>query len=163
MTGDAANMETSRLLRVDMEQSPAAQRNPAVALELRVALVDLAEESHFSLNSGKNGPYVLGLTIVEDRLTFDVRVSGELSLLAFSLGLRPFRSVVRDYFTVCDSYYAAIRAASPSQIEAIDGGRRSLHNEGASRLRERLSDRITMDDDTARRLFTLLCVLHMRG
>src|SRR5690606_29952914 len=108
-------------------------------------------------------PYCLYLSIEENRLVVDVRTESEKPVLKAILSLTPFRRIIKDYFTVCESYYEAIKRASPSQIEAIDMGRRSLHNEGSELLRERLDGKIELDANTARRLFTLFCVLHIRG
>lgn len=155
--------DSRRLSRIDLEVPAAVSRSPAASHELRVALYDLTDDSRFDLGPDLPGPYVLGLHLVEDRLVFDLHDDSDNWLTTFNMGLRPFRSLIKDYFAVCDSYYSAIKSASPSQIEAIDMGRRGLHNEAASRLRDRLADRIGMDVDTARRLFTLICALHMRG
>ena len=109
------------------------------------------------------GPYSLHLGIEENRLVIDIRSEAEEPLGKVILALSPFRRIVKDYFQICESYYHAIKSASPSQIEAIDIGRRGLHNEGSDLLRERLAGKIELDSNTARRLFTLICVLHIRG
>jgi len=109
------------------------------------------------------GPYALQLGVAENRLVFDVRLADGTPVIAHMLSLTPFRSIVKDYFLICDSYYKAIRTSTPSQIEAIDMGRRGLHDEGSRVLMERLKDKIEVDFDTARRLFTLLSVLHWKG
>ena len=109
------------------------------------------------------GPYALHLSITENRLVFDIRQQDGAPLMAHLLSLTPFRRIVKDYFMICDSYYKAIRTATPTQIEAIDMGRRGLHNEGSELLQERLKEKIDVDFDTARRLFTLICVLHWKG
>ena len=106
---------------------------------------------------------MLRLGITENRLVFDIRREDDSPLMAHLLSLTPFRRIVKDYFMICDSYYKAIRTATPSQIEAIDMGRRGLHNEGSELLMERLKEKINLDFDTARRLFTLICVLHWKG
>jgi uncharacterized protein (UPF0262 family) len=155
--------DARRIERVVLDRKMRVRYSPAVEHELRVALYDLAEDNRFDLGDGLPGPYVLHLGVEDNRLIFDVRDAEGGELTRFNLPLTPFRSVIRDYFTVCDSYYAAIKSARPTQIEAIDMGRRGLHNEGAALLRERLSGRAAVDEDTARRLFTLLCVLHIRG
>jgi len=110
-----------------------------------------------------DGPYHLHLAVQENRLQFDVRDTTEKKLRDIILSLTPFRTIVKDYFMICESYYDAIKKLSPSQIEALDMGRRGLHNEGSELLRERLEGKIEIDFDTARRLFTLICVLHIRG
>ena len=111
--------------------------------------------------SARPGPYRLRIGIFEQRLVFDVRDADDTKLRDIVLSLTPFRKVVKDYFLVCESYYAAIKKLSPSQIEALDMGRRGLHNEGSELLRERLDGKIEIDLDTARRLFTLICALHI--
>ncbi len=166
MNGDDPSDRPSvagRIARVDLDRPARVRYSPAVEHELRVALYDLAEDNRFDLVDDLPGPYALRLVVEDNRLIFDVRNDGGGELTRFGLSLTPFRSVIRDYFTICDSYYTAIKSARPAQIEAIDMGRRGLHNEGAALLRERLSGRVSVDDDTARRLFTLLCVLHIRG
>jgi uncharacterized protein (UPF0262 family) len=152
-----------RICKVTLDERTVVRRSPEVEHERAVAIFDLIEESHFAPVGDVPGPYSLYLGIVENRLVIDVRTEqgGELSKVI--LALSPFRRIVKDYFTVCESYYQAIRSASPSQIEAIDMGRRGLHNEGSDLLRERLADKIELDATTARRLFTLICVLHIRG
>ena len=109
------------------------------------------------------GPYRLRLSVEENRLIFDIRLEGDEEHGKVMLSLTPFRRIIKDYFLICESYYDAIKSAAPAQIEAIDMGRRGLHNEGSTLLKERLSGKIDMDFDTARRLFTLICVLHIKG
>jgi uncharacterized protein (UPF0262 family) len=138
------------------------RRNPQVEHERAVAIYDLVEESRFAL-PGCDGPYHLRLSIENSQLEIAIDDCAGQPLQRISVALTPFRKVIKDYFTVCESYYAAIRTASPSRIEAIDMGRRSLHNEGAELLRRRLDGSVAMDTGTARRLFTLVCVLHFRG
>lgn len=154
-----------RIVNITLDERMGARRNPEVEHERAVAIYDLLEDNHFAPHGDFIGPFVLHLGIVENtRLVFEVydRTASE-QLCSIVLPLVPFRKLVKDYFLVCESYYEAIRTASPSQIEAIDMGRRGLHNEGAELLRERLSGKIEVDHDTSRRLFTLLCVLHVRG
>ena len=152
-----------KLVNVVLDETSVVRRSAEVEHERAVAIFDLVEGNDFALVDGAEGPYSLRLGVQENRLTFDVRNGDDETLATVRLPLTPFRSVIRDYFTVCEAYYAAIRTASPSRIEAIDVGRRSLHDEGAELLRERLDRRIEVDPDTARRLFTLICVLHVRG
>jgi uncharacterized protein (UPF0262 family) len=137
--------------------------HPDVERERTVAIYDLVDDNTFRLVGDTSGPYALHLSIVENRLIIDVRTEAGSPLSKVPLPLIPFRKLVKDYFTVCESYYEAIRTAMPSQIEAIDVGRRSLHDEGAERLCRYLVDKIELDLDTARRLFTLICVLHIRS
>jgi uncharacterized protein (UPF0262 family) len=157
--GDAAR----RIAKVTLDERTVVRRSPEVEHERAVAIFDLIEENHFAPIGDHGGPYSLHLGIEENRLVLDIRTEGDEPLGKVILALSPFRRVVKDYFTVCESYYHAIKRASPSQIEAIDMGRRGLHDEGAALLRERLSGKIDVDSNTARRLFTLICVLHIRS
>ncbi len=152
-----------RLIAVELDDALVVRRSPEVEHERRVAIYDILEDNDFALVEGGAGPYRLSLGVEENRVTFDVRDGSDARLARFRLPLTPFRGVIRDYFTICESYYEAIKTASPSRIEAIDIGRRSLHDEGAEILRERLAQRAEVDADTARRLFTLICVLHVKG
>lgn len=138
-------------------------RSPQVEHERKAAIFDLLEENSFALESGQGGPYNLHLSIEENRLAFDVRDTKDKPIKGFVLALSPFKSLIREYLMVCESYYQAIKSSSPSQIEAIDMGRRGLHNDGSTLLRERLEGKVKLDGNTARRLFTLVCVLHIRG
>jgi uncharacterized protein (UPF0262 family) len=128
-----------------------------------VAIYDLLEDNAFRPLGDYSGPYHLHLSIAENRLQLDILDEAQRSLDTVALPLLPFRRVIRDYFAVCETYYEAIKTASPARIEAIDMGRRGLHNEGSELLRERLDGKIEIDFQTARRLFTLICVLHIRG
>lgn len=153
-----------RIVRISLDEASIARRGPEIDHERAVAVYDLIESNRFEL-VGHEGPYHLRLFVEENRLMLDIRTdAGEEGepLLLIGLSLGPFRRVIKDYFTLCDSYYAAIRQASPSQIEAIDMGRRGLHNEGSEVLMERLAGKVRLDLDTARRLFTLICALHLR-
>ncbi len=152
-----------RLERITLDDGPVVRRSPEVEHERRVAIFDLLEENDFAPVDGKEGPYHLTIAIEENRLVFDVADTEDSRIVRVRLPLTPFRGIVRDYFTVCEAYYDAIKTAPPSRIEAIDMGRRGLHDEGAELLKERLAARIGVDADTARRLFTLICVLHVRG
>jgi uncharacterized protein (UPF0262 family) len=149
-----------RIIDIVLDEESVARRSPEVEHERAVALFDLIEENDFAL-VGTPGPYRLRIGIFEQRLVFDVRDEGDTKLRDIVLSLTPFRKVVKDYFLVCESYYAAIKKLSPSQIEALDMGRRGLHNEGSELLRERLDGKIEIDLGTARRLFTLICALHI--
>jgi uncharacterized protein (UPF0262 family) len=162
VTGQA-NDSTRRIAKVALDEHSVVRRSPEIEHERAVAIYDLIEENSFAPIGDDGGPYNLFLGIEENRLVFDIRREDETPVGKVMLALGPFRRVVKDYFTVCESYYAAIRNSSPSQIEAIDMGRRGLHNEGADLLRERLAGKIETDSNTARRLFTLICVLHLRG
>jgi uncharacterized protein (UPF0262 family) len=149
-----------RIIDIVLDEESVARRSPEVEHERAVALFDLIEENDFAL-VGTPGPYRLRIGIFEQRLVFDVRDTEDTKLRDIVLSLTPFRKVVKDYFLICESYYAAIKKLSPSQIEALDMGRRGLHNEGSELLRERLDGKIEIDLDTARRLFTLICALHI--
>ncbi len=159
-------MTTGRIARISIDEASIARRGVEVDHERAVAAYDLIESNRFEL-AGHDGPYHLKIFIEDNRLMLDIRREDGRSgdgeaLLLIGLSLSPFRRVIKDYFTLCDSYYAAIRQASPSQIEAIDMGRRGLHNEGSELLMERLAGKVALDLDTARRLFTLICALHLR-
>jgi uncharacterized protein (UPF0262 family) len=131
--------------------------------ERRVAIFDLLEANSFDVVDGPDGPYALVLSVVEQKLVFDVKLLDGTDVRIFVLSLSPFKRVVRDYFMICESYHQAIRQATPTQIEAIDMGRRGLHNEGSRLLEARLEGKVKLDFDTARRLFTLICALHVRN
>jgi len=157
------HVNTSRLIAVTLDEGSIARGNPNVDHEREVAILDLLEANSFALAGRDDGPYKLTLGIAEDRLV--VRVGNEKvdPLVTHVLSLSPFRRLIKDYFTVCDSYYAAIRSAPPSRIQSIDMGRRALHDDGSRLLTERLQGKISVDHDTARRLFTLICALHWQG
>ena len=154
--------ERARIARLALDDKLGARRFPEVEQERTVAIHDLLEENRFALVDGPPGPYDVELGIDSNRLIFNVRDEDGRPLRAFGLALGPFRRLVMDYFRVCESYYDAIKRRSPSQIEAIDMGRRALHDEGSELLRRRLDGKADLDFGTARRLFTLLCVLHLR-
>ncbi|WP_156418019.1 UPF0262 family protein [Aureimonas sp. AU4] len=155
-------MGGGRLVAVELDAS-VGRAPPDVEHERRVAIVDLLEENRFEPVGAPEGPLRLRLSLADRRLVFDIRSEGDQALVTHILSLTPFRRVIRDYFLICDSYQEAIRTATPSQIEAIDMGRRGIHNDGSDLLRERLEGKIALDKDTARRLFTLICVLHRRA
>lgn len=157
-----ASPPTERIVNVTLDEHSIVRRSPDVEHERAVAIYDLLENNHFA-PQGLTGPYRLHIGIEEDRLVFDIRDAANKPLEKVTLAQRLFRQIVKDYFLVCDSYYSAIKTASPSRIEALDMGRRGLHDEGSELLRERLQGKVEVDFDTARRLFTLICVLHIRG
>ena len=165
MTDDAHKdvPPTERLTSVTLDDNSVIRRSPEVEHERAVAIYDLLEENCFRPLGDYSGPYHLHLSIAETRLQLDIRDESGRQLDSVALPLLPFRRVIRDYFAVCETYYEAIKTASPARIEAIDMGRRGLHNEGSELLRERLGGKIEIDFHTARRLFTLICVLHIRG
>jgi uncharacterized protein (UPF0262 family) len=152
-----------RLVDVILDEKDFVASNADVEHERKVAIFDLVEENVFKPAGSPGGPYVLRLALEEGRLVFDVRLKDESPHGKVILALSSFRKVIKDYFLTCDGYYNAIRSASPSQIEAIDMGRRGLHNEGSQILKDRLDGKIEIDFDTARRLFTLICALHFKG
>lgn len=160
---DSGPNANRRIANVSLDERTVVRRSPEIEHERAVAIFDLIEENSFAPAGADDGPYNLHLSIEESRLILDIRSENDLPIGKVMLALGPFRRVVKDYFTVCESYYAAIKTASPSQIEAIDMGRRSLHDEGAALLRERLTGKVDIDSNTARRLFTLICVLHIRS
>jgi len=156
-------MSTQRIVKIDLDERSVVRRNADIEHERAVAIFDLLEENRFAPTAAHVGPFHLQIGLEEGRLAVDIRDTGDRQLDRFTVALQPFRGIMRDYFLICESYYSAIRTASPSKIEAIDIGRRSLHNEGSELLRDQLASKVDIDLDTARRLFTLLCVLHIRG
>jgi uncharacterized protein (UPF0262 family) len=154
---------TRRLVKITLDEGSIGRSSQDIEHERAVAIYDLIEDNSFAPVDHDGGPYALHLAITENRLVFDIRQQDGTPLMAHLLSLTPFRKIVKDYFMICDSYYKAIRTATPTQIEAIDMGRRGLHNEGSELLKERLKEKIDVDFDTARRLFTLICVLHWKG
>lgn len=155
-------VDRRRLVNVTLEQDPRVRWSREVEHERAVAIFDLLEENVFALAGDDRGPYALHIAVRDKRLVFDVRNGDGEPLDSVVLPLTPFRSLIRDYFTICEAYLEAVRTATPSRIEAIDMARRAVHNEGAWLLRERLARRVEMDENTLRRLFTLICVLHVR-
>jgi uncharacterized protein (UPF0262 family) len=155
--------DSQRIANITLDEKTVVRRSADVEHERAVAIYDLLEDNAFRPVGDYSGPYHLHLAIQENRLIFDIRDPQEEPLGKVTLPISPFRRIVKDYFTVCESYFEAIKAASPSKIEALDMGRRGLHNEGSDLLRERLEGKIEIDDNTARRLFTLICVLHWGG
>ncbi len=154
---------TNRLVDVELDET-IGRSTPDVEHERAVAIFDLIEENSFHPAADEQGgPYKLKLSLAESRLVFAVSREDGTAVVTHILSLTPFRRIVKDYFMICESYYDAIRTSTPSQIEAIDMGRRGLHNEGSQTLMDRLAGKIQVDFDTARRLFTLVCVLHWRG
>lgn len=159
----SAGVPNARLLDVELDES-IGRSTPDVEHERAVAIFDLIEENAFHpIGDAAGGPYKLRLSLLESRLIFLIARENGDEVATHILSLTPLRRIVRDYFLICESYYEAIRSASPSKIEAIDMGRRGLHNEGSQTLQTRLKGKIEVDFNTARRLFTLVCVLHWRG
>ncbi len=159
---------SARICQIEIDDSGLAPPTPEIEQERKVAIFDLLEDNSFALpprdgRTAPDGPYRLGLSIRERRLVFDIRTEDDEPAAEFHLSLGPFRQVVKDYFQICESYFDAVKKLPPSQIEAIDMARRGIHNEGARVVQERLEGKAEVDIDTARRLFTLICVLHWGG
>jgi uncharacterized protein (UPF0262 family) len=154
--------ERRRIVNVLLDEETLGGSTPHAAHERAAAVFDLLEDNLFAPADGTLGPFILHLAERENRLLFDVRDESDQPAFSFSIPVGAFRTIVRDYHIICDSYYEAIRAGMPSRIQAIDMGRRGLHNEGAELLVERMKPYVEIDHDTARRFFTLLCVLHTR-
>lgn len=164
MEEDAPLPQRSRLIEVTLDDASIGSNSPEVDHERQVAIFDLLEENCFELVNGPEGPYKIMIAIAEQRLSFAItQAEADAPCATFLLSLTPFRGVVKDYFMVCESYFEAIKSAPPSRIEALDMGRRGLHDEGSKLLMERLDGKVRMDMPTARRLFTLLCALHWKG
>ena len=158
----------SRIAHIELDDANLPPPTPEIEQERRVALFDLMEANSFALpirddRDVPQGPYNLGLSIRDKRLVFDVSSSGGAPAAAFHLSLSPFRQVVKDYFQICEAYFDAVKHLPPGQIEAIDMGRRGIHDEGSRVLQERLEGKVVIDKATSRRLFTLICVLHFKG
>ena len=159
----ASKDNAGRLAAVTLDEASLGRTSDDVEHERRVAIYDLLENNKFRPVGHDGGPYALQLGISGNRLVFDIRLTDNSPVIAHMLSLAPFRRVVKDYFVVCDSYYAAIRTATPDRIEALDMARRGLHDEGSQLMMERLKRKVDIDFDTARRLFTLISVLHWKG
>ena len=158
----------TKIIDITLDDSALPPPTPEIEQERRVAIFDLLEKNRFEL-PGKDGrpapkgPFKLHLAIRDRRLVFEIADEAGAQAAAFLLSLGPFRQVVKDYFQICESYFDAVKTMPPSQIETIDMARRGIHNEGARVLQERLEGKVVLDEDTARRLFTLICVLHFGG
>lgn len=159
----SAAKDRRRLIAVTLDEASIGRGNPDQEHERAIAIYDILEENAFSLPKHDGGPYALRISLIEKKLCFEVSTQEGSHLISHHLSLTPFRKTIRDYELICDSYYEAIRSASPAQIEAIDMGRRGLHNEAAELLKERLDGKLEVDFDTARRLFTLIFALHWKG
>ena len=163
---DASAADTApsreRLTAIELDERSIARWSPEIEHERNVAIFDLLEDNHFALKEGATGPYRLVLGLRDATLVFSLSDTTDQAI-EITLSARPLKRVIKDYFMICESYFGAIRGAAPGRIEAIDMARRGLHNEGATILQDALADRVTLDTNTARRLFTLVCVLHLRG
>ena len=158
----------TRICHIEIDDSGLPAPTPEIEQERKVAIFDLLEDNCFGLPgkagaAAPDGPFRLALAIRAGRLVFDLGSEGGVKVAEFHLSLGPFRQVVKDYFQICESYFEAVKRLPPAQIEAIDMARRGIHNEGARILHERLEGKAALDSDTARRLFTLICVLHFGG
>ncbi len=153
----------ARLIAIHLDEASIARPSATIDHEREVAIFDILDGNSFGLVGRDDGPYKLTLAIAGERLAFAVGTETQDAIVTHLLSLTPFRRIMKDYFIVCDSYYSAIRTAPPSRIQSIDMGRRALHDEGSRLLTQRLEGKITVDHDTSRRLFTLICALHGRG
>ena len=154
----------NRLVEISLDDDSFGRSRPDIEHERAVAIFDLIEENSFApVGDTKGGPYKLVLSVIEKRLIFNVTREDDEAVIMHALSLSPFKKIIKDYFLICESYYEAIRTLSPAQIEAIDMGRRGIHDEGSEILQERLKGKIEINFTTARRLYTLICVLHWRG
>ncbi len=159
----SAPSSTDRLIQVTLDEASLGRGTPDQEHERAIAIYDLIEMNSFALPGRSGGPYKLSISLVERKLALDIRNETDQPVMVHLLSLTPFRRVIKDYELICESYYEAIRTASTAQIEAIDMGRRGLHNEAAEILMERLEGKVKVDLDTARRLFTLIFALHWKG
>jgi uncharacterized protein (UPF0262 family) len=154
----------NRVVAVTLDEDSIGRSGPDIEHERAIAIYDLIEQNLFAPEGAKQeGPFTLHIGITGNRLMFDIRREDGAPVVAHLLSLTPFRRIVKDYFMICDSYYQAIRTATPDKIEAIDMGRRGIHDEGSRTLQERLKGKVRVDFETARRLFTLITVLHWKG
>jgi uncharacterized protein (UPF0262 family) len=152
-----------RIVAVTLDEESIGRSGPDIEHERAIAIYDLVEKNLFAPDGAEGGPFTLHIGITGNRLMFDIRREDGTAVVVHLLSLTPFRGIVKDYFLICDSYYQAIRTATPDKIEAIDMGRRGIHDEGSRTLQERLKGKVQVDFETARRLFTLICVLHWKG
>jgi uncharacterized protein (UPF0262 family) len=155
-------MSDPRIIDVQLDERTIIWRSPEIEQERRIAIFDLLENNHFA-PVGLEGPFRVLIRIEDNRIAIDLKDEADEPLETVRLGLARFRRLIRDYFAICDSYYKAIRSDAPHRIETVDMARRAVHNEAAELLRECLSEKIALDFDTARRLFTLICVLHIKA
>jgi uncharacterized protein (UPF0262 family) len=155
--------DKARIVSIEIDEKSLAPAGPDADHERKVAIFDILEGNTFRVIGHDGGPYSVALSLADNRLVFDVTEENGTPVRKLMLSLTTLRRVIKDYFMICDSYYDAIRNSTPSQIEAIDMGRRGLHNEGSQILTEKLADKVEVDFDTSRRLFTLVCALHARG
>ena len=156
--------QNNRIVAVTLDEESIGRSGPDIEHERAIAIYDLIEQNLFAPEGTDiTGPYTLHIGITGNRLMFDIHREDGAPVVAHLLSLTPFRRIVKDYFMICESYYEAVRTAPPARIQAIDVSRRALHDEGSALLREKLLPKIIVDEDTARRLFTLVCSLHWKG
>jgi uncharacterized protein (UPF0262 family) len=160
---NGSSCEDQRIAKITLDEHTVVRRNADIEHERATAIADLLKDNSFAPASGLRGPFTIHLAIEENRLNLEIQSIGNGASETIVLPLAPFRRIVKDYFIVCEGYYEAVRNGRLAQVEAIDMGRRGLHDEGSALLMERLADKVAIDHDTARRLFTLICVLHLRG
>lgn len=162
MAKSDSQKKPTRLVSVVLDEASIGRAAPDVEQERSIAIFDILEENDFRPTNHDGGPYTLKLSNLDGRFVMEIGEEGGGDVMTHILSMTPFRSIIKDYFMICESYYAAIRSATPGKIEAIDMARRGIHNEGSERLQERLSGKVDVDFDTARRLFTLLCALQQK-
>ena len=155
--------DLQRIAQITLDENTVIRRSPDIEHERRIAIYDLLEANSFQPVGEFEGPYNVLMGMEANRLELNIRNSDDDPLTRVLVPLMPFRRIIKDYFTICESYFQAIKSAQPSKIEAIDMGRRGLHNDGSDLLRERLEGKIVVDNETARRLFTLICILQIRS
>ncbi len=160
------NQNTQRICQIELDEKSIIRRNEDIEHERRVAIFDLLETNHFApkmkVANDYPGPFNVKLRIEDNRLAIDLKTEEKKDLSTVILPLSPLRRIIKEYFLVCDNYFNAVKSSNPNQIEAIDIGRRALHNEGSQIMQTRLADKVDIDFETARRLFTLICVLQIR-
>jgi uncharacterized protein (UPF0262 family) len=163
MSDELRKAGPSRIVAVTLDEESIGRSGPDIEHERAIAIYDLVEENLFAPENAGEGPFTLHLGITGTRLMFDIKREDGTPVAVHLLSLTPFRRIVKDYFMICDSYYQAIRTATPDKIEAIDMGRRGVHDEGSRTLMHRLEGKVRIDFETSRRLFTLISVLHWKG
>jgi uncharacterized protein (UPF0262 family) len=159
----AAERSRDRLAEITLDTKSLGRANANIEHEREVAIFDILDGNAFRVDGMDAGPYKLHLAIVDERLLLSIATAGEGATTEHAVALTPLKRIMKDYFMICESYYEAVRTAPPARIQAIDVSRRALHDEGSAVLREKLLPKIAVDDDTARRLFTLVCSLHWKG
>ena len=159
----ATEKSRDRLVDITLDAKSLGRTNPNIEHEREVAIFDILDGNAFRIDGMDAGPYKLNLSLADDRLVLAISPSSEAETVEQTVALTPLKRIVKDYFMICESYYEAVRTAPPARIQAIDVSRRALHDEGSALLKEKLLPKIIVDDDTARRLFTLVCSLHWKG